>query len=268
MVIGAGIGGLVAALRLAGEGVDVTLVERAARPGGKLREIVVGGEAIDAGPTVLTLRDVFEAVFADAGTRLDAHLTLTPASLLARHAWDDTARLDLFADVDRSADAIGSFAGAADARGYRAFCARARAIYDLLDAPFIRSDRPSLPHLMGSLGSLREGLAIAPFSTLWRTLGSFFADPRLRQLFGRYATYCGSSPYACPATLMLVRMSSRAACGSSKAACTGSRRCWPAWPRRAAPPSATASRRMPSAPGAEEWRASNCRPANGCPPTR
>jgi phytoene dehydrogenase-like protein len=56
-------------------------------------------------------------------------------------------------------------------------------------------------------GSRRPGtdlLGIRPFSTLWRALGDHFRDPRLRQLFGRYATYCGSSPYQAPATLMLV----------------------------------------------------------------
>ena len=45
---------------------------------------------------------------------------------------------------------------------------------------------------------------INPFETLWHALGRYFRDPRLRQLFGRYATYCGSSPFKAPATLMLV----------------------------------------------------------------
>lgn len=66
-VVGAGIGGLVAALDLARRGTRVTVVERAAGPGGKLRQVKVGERLVDAGPTVFTLRDVFDRVFTEAG---------------------------------------------------------------------------------------------------------------------------------------------------------------------------------------------------------
>ena len=205
-IIGAGVGGLVAAALLAARGVAVTVLERAAAPGGKLREIAVDGRPIDSGPTVFTMRSVFEEIFAAAGGSLAGALELLPLETLARHGWTGGATLDLFADAERSADAIGVFAGAAEARGYRAFCDRARAVYDTLEGPFIRTSRP------GPLGlALRIGPArldrlrgISPFTTLARALRDHFADPRLLQLFGRYATYCGSSPYAAPATLMLV----------------------------------------------------------------
>lgn len=204
VVVGAGVGGLVAALLLASRGVAVTVVERAGSPGGKLRPGLVDGEPFDCGPTVLTMRAVFEDIFAEAGTSVAAHLGLVPQTVLARHAWRSGEHLDLHADIDASADAIGRFAGAAEARGYRAFCAHARDVYRLLDTSFIRADRPSMPRLLRSLRSASQAWRIAPFATLWRALGGYFHDPRLRQLFGRYATYCGSSPYACPATLMLV----------------------------------------------------------------
>lgn len=206
VVIGAGIGGLVAALLLAARGADVTVVEAAEAPGGKMRAVPVGGRPVDSGPTVFTLRRVFDRILGEVGESLDAHLTLRPAEVLARHAWGDGARLDLFADIERSADAIGAFAGAAEARGYRAFAARACAIFRTLEHPFIESPRPSpfgLTRAVG-LGRLGDLMRITPFRTLWDALGEHFADPRLRQLFGRYATYCGSSPFSAPATLMLV----------------------------------------------------------------
>ena len=206
VVIGAGIGGLVSALLLAARGADVTVVEAAEQPGGKMREVAVGGRPVDSGPTVFTLRRVFDRIFDAVGERLDAHLSLRPADVLARHAWADGGRLDLFADVERSADAIGAFAGAAEAKGYRAFAARACAVFNTLEHPFIEAPRPSpigLTRTVG-LGRIGELMRITPFKTLWDALGEHFADPRLRQLFGRYATYCGSSPFAAPATLMLV----------------------------------------------------------------
>ncbi len=206
IVIGAGIGGLSAALLLAAQGVAVTVLERAAAPGGKMREVTVAGRAMDAGPTVFTMRWVFEELFAAAGALLEARLDLRPAETLARHAWNATERLDLFADIDRSADAIGAFAGPAEARGYRDFCERSRRIYRTLEQPFIRGALPTPLSLVRGAGlrGIGDLWQISPFETMWKALGENFRDPRLRQLFGRYATYCGSSPFLAPATLMLV----------------------------------------------------------------
>ena len=206
VVIGAGMGGLAAAADLARRGAAVTVLERAATPGGKMREVMVGGSPIDGGPTVFTMRWIFEGLFADAGASLDAVLSLQKADILARHAWRAGGRLDLFADITRSADAIGDFAGAAEARGYRAFCARSADIFRTLRGSFIAAERPSPLDLVKRVGftNIAALIRTAPMKTLWDALGEHFRDPRLRQLFGRYATYCGCSPWLAPATLMLV----------------------------------------------------------------
>jgi 1-hydroxycarotenoid 3,4-desaturase len=206
VIIGAGVGGLAAAIDLASRGVEVTVVERARGPGGKLRGVALGDQVLDAGPTVFTMRSVFDALFSDAGSSLADHLTLRPLTTLARHAWDDGARLDLFADPQQSAQAIGDFAGAAEAKRFLAFSARSRQIFQTLDTTFMRAQRPDPIRL--AMAVAPEGLGrlwgISPFTTLWQALGRHFHDPRLRQLFARYATYCGSSPFEAPATLMLV----------------------------------------------------------------
>ena len=206
IVIGAGMGGLAAAIDLARAGFAVTVVERGPGPGGKMREVEVGGARIDAGPTVLTMRWVFDALFSDAGTSVDAYVRLSPAATLARHAWSETERLDLFADRSRSADAIAEFAGAREAQGYLAFCREAGRIYDTLRDTFMSAQKTGPFGLALAMGPAGAGdlMAIRPFDSLWKALSGHFADPRLRQLFGRYATYCGSSPFAAPATLMLV----------------------------------------------------------------
>lgn len=203
VVIGAGMGGLVAAALLAAQGRDVLVLEAAAAPGGKIRAVPVGGEPVGAGPALLTLRPVFEQIFAAAGDDLGAHLRLTPEPLLGRHAWTDGARLDVAADPAAAAEAIGRFAGPAAVRGYHAFRERARRIHDALETPFLLARRPSALAL-ATQGGLRGLLGTSPFSTLWDALGEHFADPRLRQVFARVATYVGSSPLQAPATLMLV----------------------------------------------------------------
>ncbi|WP_437677602.1 1-hydroxycarotenoid 3,4-desaturase CrtD [Sorangium sp. So ce131] len=206
VVIGGGIGGLTAAALLASSGLEVVLLERAARVGGKMREVSLDGRRIDVGPTVLTMKWVFDELFGSFGLRFEDEVPLRPAETLARHAWPDGATLDLFADVERTADAIGAFSGPREADGYRRFCRYAREIFDVVEGPFLRAERPTLTTLLSTAGSLGLGgvMKIDGHRTLYRALCDFFQDERLRQLFGRYATYCGSSPFLAPATLSVI----------------------------------------------------------------
>ncbi|MEJ5231604.1 MAG: 1-hydroxycarotenoid 3,4-desaturase CrtD [Geminicoccaceae bacterium] len=206
LVVGAGAGGLAAALELASRGRAVTVLERANGPGGKMRALEVDGREVAAGPTVLTLRVFLDELLAEAGTRLEAELPTSRAEILARHWWPDGSRLDLFADPERSEAAIAAFAGAAEARRFRAFRAEAAKIWAILERPFLRAIEPSLAGLLGGVGlrGLAELPRIRPFETMWKVLSEWFRDPRLRQLFARYATYCGGSPFLAPATLVLV----------------------------------------------------------------
>lgn len=205
-IIGAGIGGLVSAALLAARGHAVTVIEKETRPGGKVRRVAVDGAEIDGGPTVFTLREVFEEIFDSAGANLDDHVTMQRADILARHAWSPDERLDLFADPAHSEAAIGEFAGARAAQGFRSFSAEAKRIFDLLDQSFLRASKTWPPGLMQRIGLWRIGalIALRPYESLWQVLGDHFRDPRLQQLFGRYSTYCGSSPFQTPATLMLI----------------------------------------------------------------
>jgi 1-hydroxycarotenoid 3,4-desaturase len=211
IVIGAGIGGLVSALLLSHRGLRVTLLEAAATPGGKMRRVMVAGQPVDSGPTVFTMRWVFEQIFASVGASLSSHVQLSPLNILARHAWRGSGksgdqRLDLHTNIQQSTDAIAQFSSPAEAQRFTEFCAQAKRIYQHLEGPYIRSSRPNMMNMGADLGpaGLAALASLGPFASLWSSLGKYFHDPRLQQLFGRYATYCGASPWLAPATLMLV----------------------------------------------------------------
>ncbi len=206
IVVGAGIGGIAAAMLLSAGGHEVTVLEKESVIGGKMRSIDVAGRAIDCGPTVVTMREVFEELFDACGLSLDDFVTMRKARVLARHAWAYDAHLDLFADPAESTDAIGRFAGRASADGFRRFSEHARGVYDTMGPLFMRSESPSPIGMVKAAGlrGLKGLVSSAPFTTLWDSLGQYFPDPRLRQLFGRYATYCGSSPFEAPATLAVI----------------------------------------------------------------
>ena len=211
IIIGGGIGGLSCALDLASSGVEVILIEKEDRLGGKIRQLNCSSDPlspalIDSGPTVFTMRWVFDALFQKAGTSLESELSIAKLEVLARHAWSKDERLDLFANVDQSAEAIKAFSSAAEANRFVQFSKQCRKLYQALEKPYMLSEKPSFGGMIADLGISGSKVLyeIGLFNALWNSLGHYFHDPRLHQLFGRYATYCGSSPYQAPATLMLI----------------------------------------------------------------
>ena len=205
VIVGGGIAGLCACLKLSHQGYEVILLEKENHPGGKIRSIQAGDLEIDSGPTVFTMRWVFEELFKECGEDFSSLIATTKLPVLARHFWG-TDQLDLFADQQLSAQAIQDFSGKKQADLFLDFCRVSQKVYESLEKPYIRARRPTLPSMMSQLGlsGTKTLMGIGPFKNLWQSLETFFPDPRLQQLFGRYATYCGSSPFLAPATLMLI----------------------------------------------------------------
>jgi len=205
VVIGAGMGGLASAIGLAAAGVKVTVIEAGDAPGGKARGVPTPGGLADTGPTVLTMRHVLDGLFAACGTRTEEHLTLIPLPRLARHFWPDGSTLDLFTDTEANIEAIRAFAGEKEAAAFGRFDRLTLGLWEAFHKSVIAAPKPQLARIVAAtLARPKLWPALRPGLTMEQLLRAHFKDPRLAQLFGRYATYVGGRPGATPAVLSLI----------------------------------------------------------------
>ncbi|MBV9097673.1 MAG: FAD-dependent oxidoreductase, partial [Frankiaceae bacterium] len=137
VVVGAGLGGLSAALRLAGAGRRVTVLERAAQPGGRAGLLELDGYRFDTGPTVLTMPSLIADALACVDEDLGDWLELRPLNPAYRAFFPDGSTLDVIANVDRMVEQIRALCGERDAAGYRRFAAYAERMFRLERNDFI-----------------------------------------------------------------------------------------------------------------------------------
>ncbi len=209
VVIGAGVGGLSAAARLAVLGHDVTVCEAAAQIGGKLGlvEHDVPGHGrfrFDTGPSLVTMPHVFRDLFEATGGWPD-DLCLTPLDPMARYRFVDGTTFDATSDLDDFCRRLDTALGAGNGKDWRSFTERAQRVWEASRLPFLESALDG-PTSIARLAVRRPGdiAAIAPGRTL-RSLGRrHLRDARLRTFLDRYATYTGSDPRQAPAALAAV----------------------------------------------------------------
>jgi phytoene desaturase len=204
-VVGGGLGGLSAAIRLAHAGYSVDLYDQQTMVGGKAGTRSVGGFRFDTGPSLLTMPPVFSQLFEEVGERLTDHLEFLPLAPICHYFFDDGTRLLSYSQQERFAEEID--AKTLDSgRALGRYIAYGERIYRNAAETFLWNSLHELssylkvfsPKGMLSLGK------IDPFRSMDAANRSFFADPRMVQLFNRYATYNGSSPYEVPATLNII----------------------------------------------------------------
>ncbi len=201
VIVGGGIGGLSAAIRLAVRGWKVTLVEQNPQVGGKMSEISADGFRWDTGPSVITMRHVLEELFNVAGAHLEDFLTLLPLDPLTRYFWPDGASLDADARLSEMAAQIARF-DERDAEGYLRYLAYAAQIHRITGSVFIY-DHPPRPQSFLKV-PLTDWLKADPFRTMDAAIRAHVRSPQMRQMLGRFATYVGGSPYEAPATLNVI----------------------------------------------------------------
>ncbi len=202
-VVGGGVGGLAAAIRLAAAGHDVTVLERNAELGGKLTVRHRDGFTFETGPSLLTLPRVFDDLFRVAGTSLPEAVDLVRLDPACRYRFADGSGFDTHDRVDDTVASLQALSPGSGAE-YRAFLDRGRRIWEVAERSFFAGPIESPLRLVRRMRSPLDLLAIDPLRTLAGRATRSFSDPRLRRFVGRYATYSGSSPRLAPATLACI----------------------------------------------------------------
>lgn len=204
VVVGAGLGGLAAAARLAAAGHAVTVLEQAPQVGGKLGWYARDGHGFDTGPSLVTLPQVFEDLFAATGDPLHAVLDLQRLDPAVAYRFADGTTTALPGRLDAIPATLDDDLGAGTGAQWSALLGRAEAMWRATEQPFLRSPLAGVATLARLARQTADLRTIAPGRTL-RGLGSqYLTDPRLRVLLDRYATYSGSDPRRAPAALLTV----------------------------------------------------------------
>jgi phytoene desaturase len=195
IVIGAGLGGLSAACRLAGAGYEVTVLESGDGPGGRAGRLELDGYAFDTGPTVLTMIDIVESCFAAAGVEMDELLELERVDPAYRACFADGSELRVRHGRDAMRDEIRAVCGEKDARAFDGFCDWLGRLYELEMPNFIARNYDSPLDLVRPLGPAVSLLRLGAFRKLSTVVGRWFDDDRLRRIFSFQSMYAGLAPY-------------------------------------------------------------------------
>lgn len=204
-VIGAGIGGIAAALRLRAKGYAVDVYEKNSYAGGKLSEFSMGAYRFDAGPSLFTQPSYVEELFRLFGENPEEHFTYSRLDTICRYFWEDGTILTSTSDLAAFARNIEEHLGE-DRQAVLTYLDDSRRLYELTEDLFIKKSFHRLSTFLSP--DFLSRLVLVPklraFTTLHRENRQYFKNEKTIQLFDRYATYNGSSPYIAPGTLKLI----------------------------------------------------------------
>jgi phytoene desaturase len=205
LIVGSGIAGIASSIRMALKGYQVEVFEANPYPGGKLSEIEIQGYRFDAGPSLFTLPDQVEELFHLAGKNPKDHFDYLKLEVACHYFWEDGKKIKAWADRKKFAEEIENQLGEAKENVHQAL-ERSAFIYDHLAPLFMHRSLHRLGTWIGSqaLKSYLKMGKLGIFSTMNKANEDLFKQPKLVQLFNRYATYNGSDPYQTPATLNII----------------------------------------------------------------
>ncbi|MEY3181036.1 MAG: hypothetical protein RL583_196 [Actinomycetota bacterium] len=192
VIVGAGLAGLSAALRLAGAGRKVTVLERESVPGGRNGLLKKDGYSFDTGPSVLTMPSLINDAFNCVGEDMKDWLELTPLTPLYRAFYADGSQLDVHADTNEMEAEIAKHISSTEAAGYRRYVEFVTKLYKYEMNDFIDRNIDSPLNLLTP--NLARLIALGGFRKLSPKVNQFMKDPRLQKVYSFQAMYAGVSP--------------------------------------------------------------------------
>jgi phytoene desaturase len=202
VVVGAGLGGLAAAIELAAGGARTLVLEARDEVGGKAGVVEVEGLEADTGPSLLTLPGIFDELFRTGGTTLRDALELLAPTPWFDYRWPDGAQLLVHQELDETLAEVRRTFGAGPARELEAYLRHAGRIWEAAAPTFVTDEAPSVRRMLGLGWKAVPLLArIDPLRTLSASIRAYVREPHLVTLLERYATFNGSDPRRAPATL-------------------------------------------------------------------
>jgi phytoene desaturase len=205
LIIGAGIAGIAAAIRLAVKGYAVEVFEANDYPGGKIAEIKQDGFRFDAGPSLLTMPQYVDELFELAGKKPSDYFNYHRLDVVCRYFYEDGSQITAYADEDKFAAEI-SKVTAEPVSAIKKHTENSRKIYHITHHVFLEQSLHRLKTYLNfnALKTLFRLRRIDALRTMHRANAGFFKDKRMVQFYDRYATYNGSNPYSAPATLNVI----------------------------------------------------------------
>ena len=205
VVVGAGVGGMTAAARLAKQGHDVTIYEASDRTGGKCRTEWIGDYAFDTGPSLLTLPAIYKDFFLKTGPRFERVLTSTAVNPAFTYHFADGKSVEFInLDLPKTCAAIDKSFGVEAGNAWHAIMQRAEVMWDISRVPFVQSELTSVWSLLKRRDLIRGIREIAPYKSLRKVTKEYTSDKHIQMIIDRYATYTGSDPRKAPAALLTI----------------------------------------------------------------
>ncbi|MEM7013130.1 MAG: FAD-dependent oxidoreductase, partial [Verrucomicrobiota bacterium] len=206
IVIGAGLGGISAAVSLRAEGFDVAVYEKNSRIGGKLNFQEIDGFGFDLGPSIFTLPQYFQSLWERAGKKMEDYVELQPVTPHWRNFFEDGSSLDLYQEDDLMRAELSKLDGDADEhwRQLTAFLEYARGQYRIAEAGYFDKGIDNLWEMIRGVGLVRLFTKVDHYRRMSQSIAAHIDDPKLRSIFEYFIKYVGSSALDAPGYMNLM----------------------------------------------------------------
>jgi diapolycopene oxygenase len=203
IIVGAGLGGLSAAISMASEGYDVEIFEKNEHVGGKLDYLVKNGYFFDLGPSILTMPFIFEKLFSICGKKMEDYVKIEDLKLHWRGFYEDGTKIDLYPD-EKNLKEKNIYLNSKDIKDLFKFLNYSKKLYEISKTGYFCKGLDTMDEIIKFYGWWSCLKDFDVFSNVAKGVSRYISNPHLKNLMNYFIKYVGSSPYDAPAILNLI----------------------------------------------------------------